>query len=444
MGSLRFRRTIKLAPGVRVNVNKRSVGISAGARGARVSVNSDGRSTRSVGVPGSGLYYRSQTGPRRSSGRSSPLGAATSRGAASPSRPLRRVVVWLFVLIGVLLAFNGHAGAAGGVLAVGFFVWLFLRVFGGVLGLGVLAFFRHRQASPASAGAARAKAAAPGKADDYELAEANVPTDWRETNAWRAWEAPRNFVAGESHYIAALTKLAGKPRPHGYLLPVEVSFDREPDNPYDGNAWKALVDGEHVGYVARHIAMQLAPVLDPLHVRSFSVCGVIRGGSLEAPNLGVHVWPERRPSPGPALQQVDDALGVPWPPDIDEGADAPAVEQFNVYLGRARDTIENGGPDRQAFESLRAAADIAVANDDADQREAAAAVAQQLIRYAEGTQTLSRATRLKKRLEPKAPSSKQAGAATEARLARLKDLHDRGVISAEEYEAQRASMIKRL
>jgi hypothetical protein len=69
MGSFRFRRTIKLAPGVRLNVNKRSVGISAGVRGVRASVNTDGQSTRSAGIPGTGLYYRSQTRPRRQRGR---------------------------------------------------------------------------------------------------------------------------------------------------------------------------------------------------------------------------------------------------------------------------------------------------------------------------------------------------------------------------------------
>jgi hypothetical protein len=36
-----------------------------GVRGARYSANSDGRQTRSVGIPGTGLSYRSQTGPSR-------------------------------------------------------------------------------------------------------------------------------------------------------------------------------------------------------------------------------------------------------------------------------------------------------------------------------------------------------------------------------------------
>jgi Protein of unknown function (DUF4236) len=66
MGSFRFRRSVKIAPGVRLNINKKSVGLSAGVPGARISKNSDGRGTRSIGIPGTGLYWRDQTGPRTS------------------------------------------------------------------------------------------------------------------------------------------------------------------------------------------------------------------------------------------------------------------------------------------------------------------------------------------------------------------------------------------
>lgn len=54
----RFRKSFKIAPGVRVNVGKKSVGISAGVKGARVSVNSSGRKTTTVGIPGTGLSYQ--------------------------------------------------------------------------------------------------------------------------------------------------------------------------------------------------------------------------------------------------------------------------------------------------------------------------------------------------------------------------------------------------
>lgn len=83
MGSLRFRRSISLGGGVRINLNKRSIGISAGIPGVRYSVNSDGRSTRSAGIPGTGLYYRSQTGPHPARGRS----GARARTTPIPREP---------------------------------------------------------------------------------------------------------------------------------------------------------------------------------------------------------------------------------------------------------------------------------------------------------------------------------------------------------------------
>ena len=60
---LRFRRSISVAPGVKLNVNKKSVGASVGTRGARLTGNSKGQRTTSVGLPGTGLSYRSTKGP---------------------------------------------------------------------------------------------------------------------------------------------------------------------------------------------------------------------------------------------------------------------------------------------------------------------------------------------------------------------------------------------
>ena len=53
----RFRKSFKLAPGVRLNLSKKSMGLSFGGKGARLSVNSSGRKTASVGVPGTGVSY---------------------------------------------------------------------------------------------------------------------------------------------------------------------------------------------------------------------------------------------------------------------------------------------------------------------------------------------------------------------------------------------------
>ncbi len=53
----RVRKSFKIAPGVRVNVGKKSAGVSFGTRGARVSVNSRTGARATVGIPGSGISY---------------------------------------------------------------------------------------------------------------------------------------------------------------------------------------------------------------------------------------------------------------------------------------------------------------------------------------------------------------------------------------------------
>ena len=59
-----FRKSFKVAPGVRVNVGKRGVGMSFGGKGLRYSVHSSGRRTSTVGLPGSGISYSSSSSSR--------------------------------------------------------------------------------------------------------------------------------------------------------------------------------------------------------------------------------------------------------------------------------------------------------------------------------------------------------------------------------------------
>lgn len=79
----RFRKSVKIAPGVRLNIGKKSVGISAGVKGARVSVNSSGRKTTTVGLPGTGLSYSktAKIGGRKTTTRSA------SSNNSQPIRP---------------------------------------------------------------------------------------------------------------------------------------------------------------------------------------------------------------------------------------------------------------------------------------------------------------------------------------------------------------------
>lgn len=75
--AFRYRKSIRIAKGVRLNVSKSGVGLSAGVRGARYSVHSSGRRTATVGIPGSGMSW-SQTSGR---------GRAPSPTRSSSSRP---------------------------------------------------------------------------------------------------------------------------------------------------------------------------------------------------------------------------------------------------------------------------------------------------------------------------------------------------------------------
>ena len=85
----RFRKSVKIAPGVRLNIGKKSVGISAGVKGARVSVNSNGRVTKSVGIPGTGLSYvtTSKIGDSNQSDNEQPNGTPVSAPDPQPSAP---------------------------------------------------------------------------------------------------------------------------------------------------------------------------------------------------------------------------------------------------------------------------------------------------------------------------------------------------------------------
>ena len=73
--SIRFRRSVKLIPGVRLNFSKSTVGLSFGVPGARYTINSKGRRTVSAGIPGTGLYATEtlSSGRRRKRATSEPV-----------------------------------------------------------------------------------------------------------------------------------------------------------------------------------------------------------------------------------------------------------------------------------------------------------------------------------------------------------------------------------
>lgn len=61
----RFRKSIKLAPGVKINLNKNSVSATVGTKGAHYTVNSKGKKTTTVGIPGTGISYSTSSGGKK-------------------------------------------------------------------------------------------------------------------------------------------------------------------------------------------------------------------------------------------------------------------------------------------------------------------------------------------------------------------------------------------
>ena len=57
---IRFRHSIRIVPGVRLNIGKGGVSTSLGERGAHVTVG-HGHTRTTVGVPGTGLSYTTTT-----------------------------------------------------------------------------------------------------------------------------------------------------------------------------------------------------------------------------------------------------------------------------------------------------------------------------------------------------------------------------------------------
>ena len=150
---------------------------------------------------------------------------------------------------------------------------------------------------------------------------ANVEAGWEEAGEWRrSWGCPLNVVR-EGFHQEHLVAMCGPPRKQGYLIPVAATLIREPENQHDRNAVRVEVDGRLVGYVRRDMASSVGPWMDKAGLSSFVLCGLIRGGATRAKTIGIHVWTDRRLSPGPemSLKGDVDTVRVSWPPRDGEG-----------------------------------------------------------------------------------------------------------------------------
>ena len=86
---LRFRKSIKIAPGVKINLNKKSTSVTFGGKGVHYTASSTGKKTASVGIPGTGISYTQTTGQsskqkKTSEGGSQPMPTAPQANFQDP------------------------------------------------------------------------------------------------------------------------------------------------------------------------------------------------------------------------------------------------------------------------------------------------------------------------------------------------------------------------
>lgn len=114
---LRFRKSVKVAPGVRVNLGKKSGSVSIGTKGARYTVSSTGKKTTTVGVPGTGVSHVSTS--RKKKGR----GSTVSSGSTVAIWPPRT-----YKVCGVILLVLAVVSFALGLPTISFGGWIFLLI----------------------------------------------------------------------------------------------------------------------------------------------------------------------------------------------------------------------------------------------------------------------------------------------------------------------------
>ena len=122
----RFRKSIKLAPGVRVNLGKKSASVSVGGKGAHYTVSSTGRRTSSVGIPGTGLSYAETHTAGKKQGSAPGEVSGPSRRTFKVCGIIMMVLAVLSILLGLIALSDGGAFliAAGVVFALVGRFWL--------------------------------------------------------------------------------------------------------------------------------------------------------------------------------------------------------------------------------------------------------------------------------------------------------------------------------
>lgn len=261
--AMRFRRSTKIAPGVKVNLSKKNVGVTVGTKGAHYSVNSSGQKTTTVGVPGTGVSFVDV---------SSKKGGGSAQVTAEP-RPVSKGVYIAMLIVAIIAA-----------IALGLPILTISPVVG-VIVLAAAVFFIVK----AVKGIKRYKMAKEAPVQPVEPQPVAEPiTAAAEQHAPAEVSAPPAPTNEESHKVAGLSfredaiaelqcenvdyscskrELVDMgmiwERIYKYdFYPIKTELIPEPDNEADPNAIKVVVDDQHIGYIKKGSCAHIRKLLN--------------------------------------------------------------------------------------------------------------------------------------------------------------------------------------
>jgi hypothetical protein len=111
MGNFRFYRRVSIFPGLSVNVSKSGPSLTVGMRGAHMTFGRNGI-RRTVGIPGTGIYYTSHTG-YHSGAHSAHVEQPISEGQQTTAHAVAQVLA-LMVIIGTIAIAIALVGTVAG------------------------------------------------------------------------------------------------------------------------------------------------------------------------------------------------------------------------------------------------------------------------------------------------------------------------------------------
>ena len=97
----RFRRSVNILPGLRLNLGKKSASVSVGVRGAHVTLRPGHKARTTVGLPGTGLSYTEGGG--KTARESAGAVQAPALAEPSPNRPVRWGFLWIALAVAAVV-----------------------------------------------------------------------------------------------------------------------------------------------------------------------------------------------------------------------------------------------------------------------------------------------------------------------------------------------------